>query len=227
MLLRSHIGQMLGYVRHRNTAEIIYLATRQYSRYDLVFLRSGQNEHHITRRLLKRLKKRVESSSRKHMHLVYDEHPVTTYLRRYAHLLVERPDILDRIIRSGIKLNDIDTASFVKRAATLTLIASLPLSRGIQTIDCLGKNTSARGLTHPARSAKHISLRQPVRVNSIFKSARERLLPNHAAKRRRAVLTRRDNIGCVHKAGNYQAKLVKKVRIYNNISARRVNRIKY
>lgn len=143
------------------------------------------------------------------MHLVYDEHPVTTYLRRYAHLLVERPDILDRIIRSGIKLNDIDTASFVKRAATLTLIASLPSAVGCRQLIVLAKIRAHEVLPTP-RSAKHISLRQPVRVNSIFKSARERLLPNHAAKRRRAVLTRRDNIGCVHKAGNYQAKLVKK-----------------
>ena len=159
MFARSHILQMLDNIRYRDAREIINLATRQNRRQHLMFLRRCQNKQSMVWRLLQRLQESIEGGGTQHVHLIDNKNLVFSDGRRDAHLVNQRADIIDRVIRSRIQLVDIVRPLFVESLARFAFVASLTLSSRVQTINRLGKNTGTRSLTHAARTTKQIGVR--------------------------------------------------------------------
>ena len=150
---------MLDNIRYRDAREIINLATRQNRRQHLMFLRRCQNEQSMVWRLLQRLQESIEGGGTQHVHLINNKNLVFSDRRRDAHLVNQRADIIDRVIRSRIQLVDIVRPLFVESLARFAFVASLTLSSRVQTINRLGKNTGTRSLTHAARTTKQIGVR--------------------------------------------------------------------
>jgi hypothetical protein len=54
------------------------------------------------RRFLKGFEEGVEGGRREHVNLVDDEHAIPAVDRRNLHLIGERTDVVDRVVRCGI-----------------------------------------------------------------------------------------------------------------------------
>lgn len=115
-----------------------------------MLLGCGKDENHIARRLLKCLQEGVESSRRQHVYLVDDEYAVTCVDRRHLHLVDEVAHVVNAIVGCGIELDNVKRASFVELAARCTFVTCLTLGGAVLAVDCLGKYSGARGLSHSA-----------------------------------------------------------------------------
>ena len=190
---------MVHDVVDRDPLEIIYLATAQDGGYHLVLFRGGQDKNGVGRRFLERLEECVEGLRSEHVHLIDHKHAIASRLRRHGHLVDYLPDIVDAVVGGGIKLHQIIRISLGYGHARLALSAGLPFGRGMQTIDCTGKDTCARGLADSARAAEQIGLRQPARRDRTAQRGCQLLLPHYAAEGRRPVLARTDYVFVAHR----------------------------
>ena len=77
-----------------DTCEIIHLATAENSGQDFVLLGGSQDKNSIRGRLLQGLQEGVERARGEHVHLVDDINGILAYLRRDAHLVNQRADVL-------------------------------------------------------------------------------------------------------------------------------------
>ena len=141
------------------------------------------------RRLFECFEKSVESGLTEHVYFVDDIDLVFPHLRRDTYLLDQRANVIDRIVRCRVQLMDIQRPLLVKRPARLARIACLARGRQIHAVDCLGKDTRARCLSHPARAAEQISMCQLIAQDSIPQRSGQRFLPDHAVERRRTVFS--------------------------------------
>ena len=182
-----------------------------------MLLSCSQNKNSIGRRLFEGLQQGIKRAGREHVHLVDDIDRILTYLRRNTHLVDQSADIIHRVVRSGIQFMDIERPLLVKRAAGFALVACVMLSGRIKTIDGLGKNAGTSGLTHSARSAEKISVRQMILADGIAQGLRQCLLPYDRLKIERAILACRNNI-ILHNT-KISAQRYKKICIYANKSA--------
>ena len=182
ILTCSHMLQVLYYICHADSAEVVNLTSAQNSRKNLMLLGSGKDEDGMGGRLFKRLKESVERRSRKHVHLVDDVHLILSHLRRYAHLLYQTTDVFYRVVRCGIKLVYIIRALLIERTARLALVASLAVGQRTQAVDSLGEDTRTSSLTHPTRSAEQISMSKFMIGNSIFQCGGKSSLAYHRIK---------------------------------------------
>ena len=101
-----HHAEILHDILHSDPVEVVCLTAGQDSRKDLVLFSSRQDEDRVCRRFLKGLEEGVECRLREHVHLVDDVYAVLAYLRRYADLIHQGLDVLNSVIRRGIKLMD-------------------------------------------------------------------------------------------------------------------------
>ena len=124
------------------------------------------------------------------MYLVYDINGVLAYLRRDAHLVNQRTDIIHRVIRRGIELVDIKRPLLIEGLTRLALITSVVAVLGIQTVNSLCEDTCASGFTHSSRTAKQVCMRQMVLTYRILKSCRQGLLPHDGLECLRSVFPR-------------------------------------
>ncbi len=106
-------------VGHGHTLEVVYLASAQDGRQNLVLLGGGEDEDHVRWRLLQRLKEGIEGSGAEHVYLVDDEHLVLAHLRRDAGLLHQGLDVVHTIVAGGVQLKDVVRALLVERLAAL------------------------------------------------------------------------------------------------------------
>ena len=81
-----------------DAAEIEALAARVNGLGHLLGIGGGQDEHHVTRRLLQRLQQRVEGGRREHVHLVDDVYLVAPARRRELHA---PDDLLANVLHAG------------------------------------------------------------------------------------------------------------------------------
>ena len=98
---------MLHDIRQGDPGEIIYLATREDGWQHLMLLGSRQDKDRVMGRLLQRLQESVESGRTQHMDLINDKDLILSDWGRDTHLLDQRADIVDRIVRRRIKLMDV------------------------------------------------------------------------------------------------------------------------
>ena len=91
-----------------DAAEIEALAARVNGLGHLLRIGGGQDEHHVARRLLQRLQKRVEGGRREHVHLVDDVYLVAPARRRELHAPDDLlADVLHAGAARGIQLVDV------------------------------------------------------------------------------------------------------------------------
>src|SRR3712207_89549 len=125
-----------------------------------MFLRRGENKNGMMRRFLQCLQKSVESRSRQHVHLIDNVYFVFPYLRRNTHLLHQLPDIVYRIVRSGIEFMDVVRPLLVEGYARFAFVTSLPFGGKIHTVYRFGEDPRASCFSYTARSAEQIGVRQ-------------------------------------------------------------------
>ena len=114
-LFLSNIPEILHDIRNTDTVKIVCLATRQNSRKNLMFLCSRQYENGMSRRLLKRLQKRIESRLGKHVYLIDDIHTILADLWRNLHLIHESLYVIHAVIGRGIQLMNTIRPSLLER----------------------------------------------------------------------------------------------------------------
>lgn len=124
------------------------------------------------------------------MYLIDDIHGVLTDLRRDTHLVDERTDVLDGVIRRRIQFVNIKRPLLVEGLTTLALIAGIVTVLRVKTVNGLCEDTCAGGLTYSSRSAEQIRMRQSVLTNGVLQGLRERLLTHYRLKSLRSVLSR-------------------------------------
>ena len=114
-LLRGHLGEMLHDIAQLDASEVVDLTTRKDGGQHLMTLGSSQDEDGMTRGFLQSLEESIERRRREHVYLVDDEHLVATNLGRYAHLVDEFANVVNRVIRRSIELMDIVGALLIER----------------------------------------------------------------------------------------------------------------
>ena len=85
----------------------------------------GEDEDGVCRWFFECLEEGVERRLRQHVHLVDDIDAVPSYLRGDTYLFGQRADVVHRIVRGGIQLMDVETASLVESAARFAFAAGL------------------------------------------------------------------------------------------------------
>ena len=189
VLTFCHHPEVLHDVLHRDPVEVVGLATRKDGRKDLMLLCSRKNEYRVCRRFLQSLEERVESRLREHVHLIDDIHAVSSHLRRYAHLLHQRLDVLHTVVRSGVKLVDAVRTALCKRKAGLALSARLHVRRRVGAVDHLCEDPGSGGLAHSARSAEKICVRELAAKNRILQRLSDVILTYKCPEGVRSVLS--------------------------------------
>ncbi len=109
-------------------------------------------------------------------------------------------NILDRVVRRGVELVDRETAPLVEAAATLALAARLETGRTVGvcrgsrvlTVDRLGEDACAGGLTDTPRAAEQIGVGQLPATDSISQGRSDVMLPHDRSECRRTILACRN-----------------------------------
>ena len=151
---------MIHRIFDTDPVKIINLATGKDSRKNLMLLRRSQNKDSVTGRFLQCFQECVESGSREHMHLIDNIYLIFTDLWRDAHLFHQLTDIIHRIVGSGIKFMDIIRPLFVESHTRFAFVAGFTIGSRRHTVDGFGEDSRTSSLSHPARSAKQISMSQ-------------------------------------------------------------------
>ena len=113
-LVLGDVAQILHGILYADTVEVVYLAARKNRRDNLVLLGRGEDEDSVLWRLLEGFEECVEGGRREHMHLVDDKDRVVPHLWNDAHLLYEVADVVNRVVRGGIQLVDVERAPLVE-----------------------------------------------------------------------------------------------------------------
>ena len=94
------------------------------------------------------------------MYLVNDEDFVLARLRGYVCLLHELLDVFHAVVGGGIKLEDVEGASFIEGFAAFALSAGIAGGGGGEAVDDFCEDACAGGLSHAAWSAKEVGMCQ-------------------------------------------------------------------
>ena len=159
-----------------DAVEVVGLAAREDGGQDLVLFGGGQDEDGVCRRFLERLEERVEGRLRKHMDLVDDIDAVAPDLRRDAHLVGQRTDVVDRVVGGGVELVDAVRAAFREGTARLALAARLQVRTGVAAVDGLGEDARRAGLAHAAGTAEEVGVRQLAALDRVLERPGDGLL---------------------------------------------------
>lgn len=144
------------------------------------------------RGLLERLQKGVEGGRREHVDLVDDEDRVAAHLGDDPHLVDERADVLDRVVRGGVELVDVERAPLVEGAARFALVAGLG-SVGVEAVDGLGEDAGAGGLAHAARATEEVGMGQLSPFDGVAERGGDMFLPDDRSEGRGAVFACADD----------------------------------
>jgi hypothetical protein len=163
--VKKMIFQNLG----GNSAEIKALTAGNYGRGQLVKLGGRKNKDHVLRRLLKSFQERIERADRKHVNLVYDVNPVFKIRRRINDLISDITDVINTVVRCGVHFKHVCGRTRVDRLTSGAFAARASVY-GRQTVDRLGKDLRAGGLSGTSRAAEKICVRKLVVCNLVFQN---------------------------------------------------------
>ena len=191
-LLRGDVLEVLDAVLDADAVEVVNLAARENRRDDFVLLGGGEDENRMGGGLLERLQKGVEGGRREHVDLVDDEDRVAAHLGDDPHLVDERADVLDRVVRGGVELVDVERAPLVEGAARFALVAGLG-SVGVEAVDGLGEDAGAGGLAHAARATEEVGMGQLSPFDGVAERGGDMFLPDDRSEGRGAVFACADD----------------------------------
>ena len=181
-------------VAHLHTIEVINLTARKNRGKNLMLLRSGKNENRMRWRFLQSFEESIESSLRKHVHLVDDKHLITSHLWGNLHLVYEFSNVIYGVIRGGIELMDIIRASFVECHTTFTMITGFSAFSGRETVDRFCEDARRSRLTHATRSTEKIGMCQLSCCNRVLERSGKRTLSYHTIEVGGTIFASRYNV---------------------------------
>ena len=188
-LLVGHMLQVVDGVTDGHTLEVVDLTTTQDGGQDLMLLCRSKDEDDVCGRLFERLQESIEGSGGEHVHLVDDKHLVLAQLRWDARLLHQRFDMLYRVVRGGVELEDVERTLLVERLTRLTLVTGFTLCCRILAVDSLGEDTGASGFSHTTRTAEQIGMSQLSALDGILQRGGERRLTYDGVEGNRTVFS--------------------------------------
>ena len=174
--------------------KVIDLTAAQYGWKNLVLLRCSQNEDDVVWRFFKGLQECVEGLLREHVDLVDNEHLVTSHLWRYAHLVNQFTDVVNRIVRGGIQFMYIHRTTFIEGTARFALAARFALRTEMFAVDGLCKYTCTGGFSNPTRTAEKICMSQLSSADGIEQCGGESTLTYNHIERCRTVFASRNYV---------------------------------
>ena len=136
------------------------------------------------------------------MHLIYYKQRVLSHLWQYTHLLYQRADVINRVVRRRIQLVYVERATLVECSARLTLVTRLCSVR-VLAVYRFGKYSRTSGLSHSARSTKEICVSQLPTFYGILQCRSNALLSHYRQECRRTVFSCR-NDKFTHNTANIQ-----------------------
>jgi len=116
------------------------------------------------------------------MNFIHNINLVLTRLGGKPHLFHQGPDIVHRVIGSGIQFMDIKGRALIKGPAGSTFIASFPVAPEVLAIDRFSQYPGAGRLTHSPGAAKQKGVRQLFAPDGIFKRGGNMSLPHNRIK---------------------------------------------
>ena len=165
------------------------LAARDDGREDLVALGRGEYEAHVRRRLLERLQQRVPRRVGEHVTFVDYEDPKPGRRRLELHGVDYRLDVLDLVVRGGVKLRDVERPSARDLLAVHALSARLH-AVWRRAVEGLGEYSGERGLANPPGADEKVCVGDPPRLYRVAKRPHYVFLPDDVVERHRTVLQR-------------------------------------
>ena len=115
-LLGGDAAQHAGDLLERRPLEVEAVAAVDDRRRHLVRLGRRQHEDDVRRRLLERLQERVPRRGREHVRLVEDVDAAAAAHRRERDVLAQLADVVDRVVRRGVHLDDVERGAVHDRA---------------------------------------------------------------------------------------------------------------
>ncbi len=120
-------------------------------------------------RLLEYFEQCVECRGREHVHLVDDVNALFDNGGAEYGLVTQRADIVDTVVRGGVKLNNVHYGAVLDAEAGGTRIAWIAV-HGMFAVDRAGENFSTGCLACAARSDEQVSVTQPTGNYLFFQS---------------------------------------------------------
>ena len=108
LLLGDALAATRGDLLDRRALEVEAVAAVDDRRQHLVRLGRGEHEDRVRRRLLERLEERVPRLRGEHVRLVEDVDLVAAGDRRVGDALAQLADVVDRVVRRGVHLDDVE-----------------------------------------------------------------------------------------------------------------------
>jgi hypothetical protein len=145
------------------------------------------------RRLLQGFQKGIESSLRKHMHLIDDVHTASHLSvfasgRHVAGLLNEVPNVVYAVVGGRVELMDGDALAFIESAAGVALVAGLPLRSEVFAVDGLGQDTGTGSFAYSPGAGKQKGVSQLIHQDGSLQGIGNMGLAHHRSKSARAIL---------------------------------------
>jgi len=116
------------------------------------------------------------------MNLIDNIYLIIAGLGRVPHLIYEVPDIIHRIVGSGIKLMDVKGTLGIERSAGITVVAGFTVWRSVLAVDGLGENPGTGGFAHAPGTTKKKCLGKMTVPDRVFEGGGNMLLPHHTFK---------------------------------------------
>src|SRR5690554_815104 len=154
-----------------------------------MLLGGGKNKDGMRGRLLQSLEERVERGLREHVYLINNIHLVLANLWRDTHLVNQRSNIVDPVVRGRVQFMDIVRSLFVECYTRFACVARLVIGRWIQAVDCFRENTRTGGFTHATWSTEEVSVRELIPGNGILQCGRKCFLSHDGTERGGSVLS--------------------------------------
>ena len=166
--------------------EVEPLAAREDGLGYLVDLGGGEDEHHVSRRLLEGLQQSVPSVAREHVHLVDDIHAVLAPGGGEGDLVDYPADIVDTAVGGGVHLDDVEYLAAVDAAAVLANSAGIAVAQ-VEAVDGLGEDLGAGGLARSSGAGEEVGVVDAVESELVAQGIGDMALTRNVLKTRGAV----------------------------------------
>ena len=155
-------------------------------RQDLLGLGRGEHEDRVRRRLLERLEERVPGLRGQHVRLVEDVDLRAPGDRRELHGLAQLADVVDRVVRRRVHLDDVQRRRVGDRDARLAAPAGLH-RRPALAVQARREHLGHRRLARPARAHEQVGMVDLALLNGVAQGPHDMLLAHDVRERARAV----------------------------------------
>ena len=141
-------------------------------------LGGGQNEDHMTGRLLHDFQQRVERRNGEHVHLVDDIYLIGAGAGGIGGLIPQVADVVHAVVGGGVDLYHVQNGAVVDALADLADAAGIRAGF-VLAVYCLGKNLGAGGLAGAPGTGEQIGMAHTAGGDLVFQGRHDALLAHH------------------------------------------------